>query len=214
MTRRAILVTVLLIAGAAAIDLAATPEPVTISGRLNELPFRLRGWTGTTAAPFEEEVIRVLGVDEYIHRVYYETSSMRPAWLYVGFHSSQAEGDSIHSPLNCLPGAGWEPVDRKRVTLKVTDSTGPRIITVNELVIEKGAQRQVVVYWYQSHGRVEASEYRSKLSTVFNAVRYGRSDASFVRIVVPIGTDPAESSRRAHRMAVDMFPKISGVLPL
>src|SRR5687767_12094534 len=116
---RATIVTVCLLAGAAAITLASEPELVSTGGRLEHMPFSVARWNGKPATPFDEEIIRVLGVDEYIHRVYMDRKTRRPVWLYVGFYGSQSEGDTIHSPLNCLPGTGWEPVDRKTVQLQV-----------------------------------------------------------------------------------------------
>jgi EpsI family protein len=43
-----------------------------------------------------------------------------------------------------------------------------------------------VLYWYQSHNRVIASEYAAKIFTVVDSIRYNRSDTSLVRVVVPV----------------------------
>src|SRR5258705_135256 len=72
-----------------------------------------------------------------------------------------------------------------------------KVITVNRYVIEKGLDRQVVLYWYQSHGHVIANEYRSKVFMVLDAVRLNRTDAALVRVVTPrIGEGP-EAERAA-----------------
>ena len=103
--------------------------------------------------------------------------------LYVGYYRSQREGDTMHSPMNCLPGAGWLPVSDDDVAIDVPGRETP--ITVNRIVIRKGADRQVVVYWYQSHGRVIASEYWSKAYMIYDAVRRHRSDAGCGRRARP-----------------------------
>jgi len=41
--------------------------------------------------------------------------------------------------------------------------TAGESIEVNRYVIQKGLEKQVVLYWYQSHGRVIASEYWAKI---------------------------------------------------
>ena len=36
----------------------------------------------------------------------YAAGSAPSISLYVGYYASQGQGDTIHSPQNCLPGAG------------------------------------------------------------------------------------------------------------
>lgn len=210
---RSIFVALLLLSSQRLIAWKSSAATVVADVQLAALPMTLDGWSGSTAPPFDNEIIRVLGVEQYIHRVYRHQAG-GPVWLYVGYHGSQSEGDSIHSPMNCLPGAGWEPVERVQVQLNVLDSAGrARAVDVNELIIQKGASKQAVIYWYQSHGRVVASEYWSKAFTVFDTIRSGRSDAAFVRVIVPVGEDPAAAKARARKFAADAFPQLSGVLP-
>jgi EpsI family protein len=58
-------------------------------------------------------------------------------------------------------------------------------VVANRSVISKGEDKSVVLYWYQTHNRVIADEYRAKLNTMFDSFRYRRSDTSIVRILVP-----------------------------
>jgi EpsI family protein len=162
-------------------------------------------------------VIAVLGVDDYVNREY--LSRTEPyVGLYVGFYKSQRQGDTMHSPLNCLPGAGWLPVKEDRTTFSVSGGDGvQRDITVNQFVIQKGLDRLMVLYWYQSHGRSIASEYTSKLYMVYDAMRLNRTDAAMVRVITPItGTGPsdeADAARRAKTFVQDLFPSLASVLP-
>ena len=41
----------------------------------------------------------------------------------------------------------------------------------------------LVLYWYQSHGRVIASEYWGKIYMVTDAIRLNRTDAALVRVL-------------------------------
>jgi EpsI family protein len=158
----------------------------------------------------------VLGVDEYVNRVYESRDGV--ASLYIGYYQSQRQGDTIHSPMNCLPGSGWEPLSRSYLTIPVgTDVKGSPEITVNRYVIQKGLDRQVVLYWYQSHGRAIANEYRSKIFMVYDAVRLNRTDAALVRVVSPrYGTDAAAEDRASDRAVAfvkAMFPLLDRYLP-
>jgi EpsI family protein len=173
-------------------------------------------WRGRSAPAFDESILEVLGVDEYVNRLYL-ARDQPPISLYVGYYDSQRQGDTMHSPLNCLPGAGWIPVDRRRITIPVTERGQRRDIEVNSLAIEKGLDRQAVLYWYQSHGRVVASEYWGRVYMVVDAMRMNRSDGAMVRVLVPIGREGHESAAAAERLAVSfvqaLFPTLANHLP-
>ena len=68
----------------------------------------------------------------------------------------------------------------------VLEYRGDRSIEVNRYVIRKGLDRQLVLYWYQAHGRVVASEYWSKFFLIRDAVRLNRTDGALVRVIAPI----------------------------
>lgn len=162
----------------------------------------------------DSRVMDVLGVDDHIDRTYVNAGRF-PASLYVGYYQSQRSGDTMHSPLNCLPGAGWNPSRRARISVPVE---GGDPIEVNRIVISKGLDRQLVLYWYQSHGRVVASEYWGKIYTVLDALRTNRTDAALVRVICPVGgADGAaevEAERQAIRFVQSFFPYLDDYLPL
>jgi EpsI family protein len=180
---------------------------------LHGLPLTLDGWRGQEAAPFSPDVVAQLGVDEYVNRIY--VADGQPVALYIGYYGSQRAGDTMHSPQNCLPGAGWLPVTTSRLTLPVDGRPDP--ISVNRLLIQKGLDRQVVLYWYQSHGRIVASDYWSKAYLVYDAIRLNRSDAAMVRVISPVlpsDADPGAAEARATAFIRSAFPKIDRLLPI
>jgi EpsI family protein len=176
-------------------------------------PMTLGGWRATIDPPLSDDILTVLGVDDYVSRVYYQPNGAAVG-LYMGFYGSQRQGDTIHSPLNCLPGAGWEPVDQGRLTIANVDGAG-RDITVNRYVVQKGLSRQLVLYWYQSHGRVVASEYTSKFFLIHDAIRINRTDGSLVRVIAPIhvGDDEAPAQQLAESFVRVLFPVLPTYLP-
>ena len=113
----------------------------------------------------------------------------------------------MHSPLNCMPGAGWEPVgqDTRRNTrapLGEPASAGAPPM-INRVIVQKGLDRQLVLYWYQAHGRIVASEYWGKVYTVVDAIRLNRSDGAMVRIIVPIPSMNEGAETEAERLALE-----------
>ncbi|MEQ1731584.1 MAG: exosortase C-terminal domain/associated protein EpsI [Vicinamibacterales bacterium] len=195
---------------------AMRAEPVPIREALATCPLTISDWSGARASDFDERTLEVLGVDEYINRVYLNAAK-HPVGLYVGYYGSQREGDTMHSPLNCLPGAGWSPVSFGRIQVPVAapenagGTGGP--ITVNRYVIEKGLDRQLVLYWYQSHGRVVASEYWGKIYLVLDAIRTNRTDGALVRIIAPIVTTEEDAEQQAVGFAQALYPLLGKYLP-
>jgi EpsI family protein len=211
-----LVVTALLIGAGIYLGTRARAEEVPPRDPLAQLPMRVDDWTGRREADLTPEVLAILGVDDYIIRTY-ARPGQPPVGLYIGYHDSQRQGDTIHSPLNCLPGAGWQPIEQRRETIpvKLNPSAAPTPIEVNRVVIAKGLDRNVVLYWYQSHRRVVASEYWGKVYTVLDSVRYNRTDAAMVRIVVPIsdGVDIAAVEKEGVAFVQRIFPLLSRHLP-
>src|SRR2546427_10690935 len=83
-------------------------EPIVPRQPLRDLRQTVANWTGEER-PFQEQVVKAAGVSDYTNRIYFKPAGM-PIQLYVGYYTSQRAGDTIHSPKNCLPGAGWDPV--------------------------------------------------------------------------------------------------------
>lgn len=191
---------------------AAGEETSVPRSPLVELPRSFGPWTRSMDVPLEPEVRELLGVDDYVNRTY-ATEAGDPVSLYIGYYASQRQGDTIHSPQNCLPGAGWQPVEGSRVAL---DVHGQRV-TVNRYLIQKGLDRQVVLYWYQGRGRVVANEYANKLWLMLDAARLHRSDGALVRVVAPVARSAHGVLERADAAAVDftraIFPRLPAYLP-
>ena len=87
---------------------------------LAELPRSIGAWAGSIDVPLDREVRDVLGLDDYVNRTYVDASA-QPVSLYIGYYKSQRQGDTIHSPQNCLPGAGWQPVEGGAAGIHVAD---------------------------------------------------------------------------------------------
>jgi EpsI family protein len=210
------IVGVILLISAGVIAKASRMEVVPPRESFSRFPLQVDSWRGEDNEPLSDEVLKVLGSDDYLSRFYYTKDAM--VGLFVAYYETQRQGDSMHSPLNCLPGAGWQPLNKSYLPIQVADATGvPSEITVNRYIIEKGLDQQVVLYWYQSHGRVIANEYRSKIFMVYDAARLNRSDAALVRVTsARRSADDSvnDAEARAVEFVKQMFPLMERFLPL
>lgn len=215
---RLIIAAAVLFLGGAYLQRVARVEIAPPRESLASCPLMIDVWKGRQAAAFDERTLQVLGVDEYLNRVY-RAADGTPVGLYIGYYGSQRQGDTIHSPLNCLPGAGWAPVHHDQIGIPVSarvsaaSSASVRSIRVNRYIIEKGLDRQLVIYWYQSHGRVVASEYWGKIYMVIDAIRMNRTDGGLVRVITPIVTTEDDAERAAVAFVQVLFPHLDRYLP-
>jgi EpsI family protein len=214
--RTRILVTfVVLLLAAGVVARADRTEPVAARMSFEAFPMQIAEWRGVPAAPFTKEILDVLRVDDYITRTYF-APDRSVVGLYVGYWKTQRQGDTIHSPLNCLPGAGWEPTSHATIRFASAGDSAERDQTINRYVIQKGIDRQLVIYWYQSHGRMVASEYWSKFYLIADAVRLNRTDGAIVRVIAAMPDDPGAAQRSeesAMRFVKDLVPHLDGFLP-
>lgn len=154
----------------------------------------------------------VLRADDTLTRFYGVPKSNQGLNLFIAFFKTQRTGKAPHSPKNCLPGSGWEPLNVGFFSIPVAGRPAP--VEVNKYVVTKGEHRSVVLYWYQSRDRVVASEYWAKVWMVLDSIRYNRSDTSLVRITVPIVQgDEEQALAAAVRFAQSIFPLLRKHLP-
>jgi EpsI family protein len=178
---------------------------------LASFPDQIGAWSGTRLT-IRAEVLDVLGPGEYSQRLYRNPNEDRYVDLFLAYVPNQRTGDWLHSPKHCLPGAGWVPVAENRLPLA---RPGGGQITVNRYVIAKGLDQQIVLYWYQSHGRVVASEYWAKLYLVEDAIRLNRTDGALVRVITPVSSSESLESgeRRAVAFATQLLPILDAYIP-
>jgi EpsI family protein len=205
-TLRFLLATILIAAAAIFLQARAHNEVFPPRLPLESFPAQLGVWTGTDI-PLSKEILDVLGPGDFLLRVYQNQGSRQPnADLFVAYFRSQRAGDTIHSPKNCLPGAGWTPVESTRTTLSFP---GHVPFPINRYIIAKSDSRKLVLYWYWAHDRGVASEYWAKFYLVSDSMRMNRSDGALVRITTDL--KPGESADVAQQR---LFSFTSAVVPL
>ena len=172
-------------------------------------PLEINEWRGTRSR-LDEDIYNILGVEDYVMADYRDVHG-RGINLYVGFYQSQSQGDIIHSPKNCLPGAGWKIVDARTEALRFNGSGSPT--KVARLLLKKGEASQVVLYWYQSRGRIIFSEYWQKIWLVVDSITRHRTDGSFVRLIAPVLESEDKTLNRLKVFAEQIKPYLDRHIP-
>ena len=180
-------------------------RPVSLRAPLTIIPAEILGHKGQdrSMSPGEQQVA---GVDQYLLRDYDGAFS-----VYVGYYEEQTQGRTIHSPKNCLPGSGWEPLDASPRTIQVEG----RAVTVQRYLLAKASSRALVYYWYQGRGRIAANEYRVKWELLRDAALWGRTEEALVRVVLPLSGEADEpgADSVAAQVAGAMIPALNRALP-
>lgn len=186
------------------------PEVLPPYQLLQSFPIVIGGNFGQDL-PLTSEELEVLGDGEFMHRIY-RSQAAPPVDFFVAFFPTQRTGSTIHSPQNCLPGAGWAPIQSGRISMPGLNGS---TMSVNRYLIAKGLDRQLVLYWYQSHGRIVASEYWSKFYLVADSIRMHRSDGALVRVITPLMRGESEDTAlaRTEAFAQQALPYLNSYIP-
>ena len=135
-------VVLLMLIGAGLYTSTAPSEARVERADLAEFPSSIDGWQGIDLEPFDGDVVAKLGVDDYVNRVY-SMPDRAPVALYIGYYDSQRQGDTIHSPQNCLPGAGWQPVESGRQQLNTSEGAVEVTATDGLMAVAIGAAAEI-----------------------------------------------------------------------
>ena len=200
--------TIVVIAQAVLFYSASHGESTPLAAPLIAFPTAFGAWHMAQEGVIEKDVEEILKADDLMTRWY--VSPEGGANLYMAYFKTQRTGQSPHSPKNCLPGTGWQPSENDRISLQ----TGGDTIRINRYLVSKGSEESMVLYWYQSQGRVIADEFAAKFYLITDSIRKHRSDTSLVRVVVPV---PQGQRERAEKVALDFvkasYPVIRAYLP-
>lgn len=181
-------------------------------------------WPGLriTDQKVSDEEKRIAGMTDYVARVYWRDSTDAAFTTYVGYYDRQTQGHSMHSPKNCLPGAGWEILKTDVATIAA--AAGGSVV-VNKYLLKNGSREAIVYYWYQGRGRIVASEYAVKWNLLHDAALLGHTEEALVRVVayvarantLPAGTTVAQSYTAAEQLgakvASQLLTDVARVLP-
>jgi EpsI family protein len=176
-----------------------------------EFPMEVSEWRGTPMA-MEKHYVDTLRFDDYLLADFHGPASA-PVNFYIAYYRSQKKGQSTHSPKTCLPGGGWEMTSLTETS--VTNAETGKEFHVNRVVIQKGNDRQVVLYWFKQRERLVTNEYAVKALLFWDALVRRRSDGALIRLTAPLlpGEDETAADRRLQEFASLVQPMMSAYVP-
>jgi exosortase D (VPLPA-CTERM-specific) len=186
---------------ALAMLLAMLPVQAWVAGRtelipprpgLVTFPLRLGDWQGVPGS-VDDQTLAILAADDYVLADYTTPGQPGGINLWVAYYGSQIEQGRIHSPKECLPGAGWEFSRIESVPAPSTDAAGA-VFRINRALLSRGSEQMLMYYWYEQRGRRYTDEMWTKLSILRDAFVARRSDGALVRLITPLRPDELESA--------------------
>jgi EpsI family protein len=187
-------------------------DRVPPSEALDLLPKTIGPWAGQDIS-IDKATLQVLGDGRFLNRVYTDSASGgRRVDLFIGYFPTQRTGQAIHSPQNCLPGAGWTFASSQHVDL---EGANGKEYNVGEYLITNGQAKDIVLYWYLAHGRSIANDYLAKAYMMADAIRWNRTDGALIRVVTPLQSNEtvASAQARAQGFAGQMVPLLAPFIP-
>jgi exosortase D (VPLPA-CTERM-specific) len=158
----------------------------------SSFPLKINNWQGVPGPKLDPIIAQVLGADDYLTADYIAAGDQAQVNLFIAYYNSTTDGTGIHSPEICIPGSGWEVLSWQQAKVETGDAAIPAF-TVNRAIIQKGGIKRLVYYWFEQRGRRLASEYTTKLITVWDSFTKARADGALVRFVTPLSRGEPES---------------------
>lgn len=180
---------------------SALPAP-----SLESLPLQMADWHGRAAPPLDAEVADTLAASAYVRRYYEGPRGVLE--MDVAYYTQPRVGTTMHSPLNCLPGTGWDVTSV--ATRPVTTLSGTW--GVRELIAERGTSRYALTYWFQSRDRILADELSTRFHLLSESLWRRPTDTGLVRVMMPIAGAGIEERDAIADFSTRLIPELAARL--
>lgn len=155
--------------------------------------------------PMDVSIVEALKLDDYLFKSYPRDKGQ--VSLYIGYYRSAKKVGAAHDPLVCFTGQGWQIKNRE--SGKYTLTRDPTLkISYATMIAERQEDRELVVYWFQSNGKAEATTQSQKISMLLDKFSGKSEDNAFVRITAPVKDETPEVVRkRIFDFIEDFYPE-------
>jgi exosortase D (VPLPA-CTERM-specific) len=185
-------------------------EKIPLKRSFAQFPLQVGAWSGARQQ-MEQPFIDTLNLSDHVI-IDYQDQTGAPVNFYVAYYESQRKGESIHSPETCLPASGWIFHQAGMTTISLQ---GGKSMTVSKAIMEKGASRQLVYFWFPARGRVLNNAYELKLFGLWDAMTRQRTDGALVRVISPVASSERieETDKRLRSFIGDIMPLLDEFIP-
>jgi len=182
---------------------------VAMERPFNQFPDGVSTWRLSGESTLPADVQAVLKASDVLLRQYVSPQGERVG-LYIGYHDGGKGAGEIHSPKQCLPGSGWFEISSLPTQMPVTGGG----LNLVRAVYQKGDTKELFLYWFQVRGESLSGEYSLKVAEITNSVLFGRRDAAFIRVSVPVEGNEQQALALGERFVADFYPIIHSFLPI
>lgn len=142
---------------------------------------------------------------------YYTAENRDPMELYLGYRSYQHDEKRLRSPkLTMLSTWNFVALEQARLPL-----SGGGSIDGMWMVLQKNAEKQVVLYWYQDGPETFAGEVGYRFHQAKKMIIHKRTEGTVVRIATPLaGTESlSQAKKRIAALSLSLYPELVKILP-
>jgi EpsI family protein len=189
--RLIILVTCLLLTGVATYSKTPTgggSKAVTLHEALGTID----GWSYSGSNLLDSATLASLKLDDYVYNYY--SRGAQGVSLYIGYYRTAEKVGAVHDPLVCFPGQGWVLSDGSKGTL---DLNSPSLVRYSTVIAQRGLDRYLVVYWFQSYDDTSSDTFWQKIRSLREKVFRGKQDNAFVRIMARVDGNSLRETNEA-----------------
>ena len=178
--------------------------PIKKKISLNLALSNIKGWTPLGFTVLDPEIISALDLDDYVNQSYY--SGREKIHLYIGYYYSNKKIGAAHDPLVCFPGQGWATSNIRKKEFPLA-SAMRRSVFSSVMTVQKGQEKEMIIYWFQSAERTAGGTFFQKLNAFRERLSHGRQDNAFVRLSIPLqDRSDEEAYKIAHRFIKSFYP--------
>lgn len=170
-----------------------------------QLPISIEDWVGMDIE-VDDQTLRILETDDVLMRDYTREGS--PHLLLCIVYASNNR-KVAHPPEVCYKGGGWSLEKKERVMI----SENPDGFKVIKLILEKGNEKQLVLYWYKCNKEYTSGYYKQQINIVKSGIITGKSTSGLIRVSTPIINDEEAAMTRAQIFVLNILPLITKYLP-
>jgi EpsI family protein len=189
-------------------------ESVPLAQPLKTIPMQAGQWRGTNHDIPTDQLMKIAAEDTLL-RTYERRTTGKGASalsLYIAYFGG-VRGTAPHHPDVCMPGAGWEIIDRDMPTLDVGLAEPVEVHQdVFEHIVDQ--QKRLVVWWEYVHGENVASRTMQRLKWVLPSFLGGkRGSVLQVQVSIDYGDDVAPAKEVVKDFMKALGPSLREVLP-
>jgi len=143
-----------------------------------EFPIQFNKWQGQDIHSDNELWMSGLGASKMVFRSYHKGNASID--LYLAYYTDMNSSDLVHAPTVCYPGQGWK-VESDSVEVF---SIGTTQFRANRIIIQKQGQTQIVYAWWQTPGKIIATNTGHRLYQLLSSIMFSNSASVWSRVSI------------------------------